>query len=92
MEVEIPEHRISQSRKAGGGKYLIVFPFKSGEDLAGASDRVAFVVDPHERYREERDRTFVEANFLSPVGPELDSELEKVLAMLSGTQSSRLFP
>lgn len=90
--VEVPEHRITQSREAGGGKYLIVFPFKSSEDLSGASDEVAFVVDPHDCYREERGRTFVKANFLSPVGPELDSELEKALAMLSRSSSSRLFP
>lgn len=91
-EVEVPPHRIVQSREAGGGKYLIVFPFKSSEDLSGASDEIAFVVDPHDRYREERRRTFVKANFLSPVGPELDSELEKALAMLSRSSSSRLFP
>jgi hypothetical protein len=92
MEVEVPEHRISQSREAGGGKYLIVFPFKSGKDLSGVSDKVAFVVDPHERYREEKDRTFVEANFLSPVGPEVNLELEKALTMLSQSSSSRLIP
>jgi hypothetical protein len=82
MEVQVPEHRISQSRQAGGGKYLIVFPFKSGEDLSGASDTVAFVVDPHKCCREERDKTLVKAQFLSPIGPSIDSELEKVVAML----------
>lgn len=83
MEVEVPEHRITQSRKAGGGKYLMVFPFKSSEDLSGASDQAAFVVDPHDHYREERGRTFVKANFLSPVGLEVNSELEGVLTALS---------
>jgi len=92
MEAEVPGHRITQSRETGGGKYLMIFPFKSSEDLSGASDKVAFVVDPHDCYREEKGKTFVKANFLSPIGPELDSELEKVLAMLSGTPSSRLFP
>jgi hypothetical protein len=90
-EVEVPPHRIAQSRNAGGGKFLMVFPYK-GSDPTGVSDEVAFVVDPHDRYREEKGRTFVKANFLSPVRPELDSELEKALAMLSRSSSSRLFP
>jgi len=92
MEVEVPEHRITQSREAGGGKYLMVFPFKSSEDTSGTSDEVAFVVDPHDHYSEESGKTFVKASFLSPVGAEIDLELERVLAMLSHRSSSTLIP
>jgi len=82
METEVPAHRIVQSREAGGGKYLIVFPYKSSEDLSGESDQVALVVDPHDHYRVERGKTFVKTNFLSPVGPEVDSELKRILTTL----------
>ena len=87
MEVEVPEHRIAQSRKAGDGKYLIVFPFKSNKDQSGASDEVAFVVDPHDCYLEEKAGTFVKAKFLSPIGPLVDSELQKVLAVITHSRS-----
>lgn len=83
METEVPAHRIVQSREARGGKYLIVFPYKSSEDLSGASDKVAFVVEPHDHYREERGKTFVKTNFLSPVGLEVDSELKRILTTVS---------
>jgi len=73
-KVEVPSHRIEQSRQSElrGIPYIIVFAdFKRNE--------VAIVKNPHRCCQKENGKAYVWAHFVPPLGPRIQKELETTL-------------